>query len=124
MRGQRISLIIGPPSKRQAGKPHGGLWSQREGCSELGLVYDVIVAGIREGQGLRYHAALLERSGGARHKVSVGNGTHLLDGSVDDRQQVGERNESNNNARVTVVVHNRGRTQPGRAPQCAPVLPQ
>jgi subtilase family serine protease len=56
--------------------------------------------------------------------IYLGNGTHLLGLSVDDQQQVGESNESNNKARVTVEVRNCGQTQPGRAPLRAPVLPQ
>ena len=111
---------------------------QREGRCELRLVYDVMnlgqaaagafVSRLREDQALLHHAALSGLVGGAQHKVSgliyLGNGTHLLGLSVDDQQQIGESNESNNKARVTVEVRNCGQTQPGRAPQRAPALPQ
>ncbi|MBD9426220.1 hypothetical protein IB232_12870 [Pseudomonas sp. PDM15] len=111
---------------------------QREGRCELRLVYDVknlgqaaagaFVSRLREDQELLHNASLPGLAGGAQHKVSgliyLGNGTHLLGLSVDDQQQVGESNESNNKARVTVEVRNCGQTQPGRAPLRAPVLPQ
>lgn len=111
---------------------------QREGRCELRLVYDVMnlgksaagafVSRVREDQELLHHVALPGLAGGAQHKVSgliyLGNGTHLLGLSVDDQQQVGESNESNNKARVMVDVRNCGQTQPGRAPQRAPALPQ
>lgn len=101
---------------------------------ERGLVYDKLSPGktvasglfsrAHEGQQLLYQLAPAGLGGGASQRVSEGNGTHLLDLSVDDQQQVGESNESNNKARVTVAVRNRGRTQPGRAPLRAPALPQ
>lgn len=111
---------------------------QREGRCELRLVYDVMnlgkaaagafVSRVREDQQLLHHAAIAGLGGSAQHRVSgliyLGNGTHLLNLSVDDQQQVGESNESNNKARVTVEVRNCGQTQPGRAPLRAPVLPQ
>jgi len=111
---------------------------QREGRCELRLVYDVMnlgkaaagafVSRVREDQLLLHHAAIAGLGGSAQHRVSgliyLGNGTHLLTLSVDDQQQVGESNESNNKARVTVEVRNCGQTQPGRAPLRAPVLPQ
>ena len=86
------------------------------------------VSRVREDQQLLHHAAIAGLGGSAQHRVSgliyLGNGTHLLNLSVDDQQQVGESNESNNKARVTVEVRNCGQTQPGRAPLRAPVLPQ
>lgn len=111
---------------------------QREGRCELRLVYDVMnlgkaaagafVSRVREDQQLLHHAAIAGLGGSAQHRVSgliyLGNGTHLLNLSVDDQQQVGESNESNNKARVTVEVRNCGQTQPGRAPLRAPVLLQ
>lgn len=111
---------------------------QREGRCELRLVYDVMnlgkaaagafVSRVREDQQLLHHAAIAGLGGSAQHRVSgliyLGNGTHLLNLSVDDQQQVGESNESNNKAWVTVEVRNCGQTQPGRAPLRAPVLPQ
>ncbi|MDX5371308.1 MAG: hypothetical protein LPK18_02565 [Pseudomonadaceae bacterium] len=111
---------------------------QREGRCELRLVYDVMnlgkaaagafVSRVRKDQDLLHHTALPGLAGGAQHRVSgliyLGNGTHLLNLSVDDQQQVGESNESNNKARVTVEVRNCGQTQSGRAPLRAPALPQ
>jgi hypothetical protein len=110
----------------------------RDGRCELRLVYDVVNLGkaaagsfasrLRRDQDLLHNAALPGLPGTAQHKVSgliyLGNGTHLLGLSVDDQQQVGESNESNNKARVTVEVRNCGQSQPGRAPLRAPVLPQ
>lgn len=107
----------------------------RQGRSGLRLVYDVMNLGktgiiascIHGNQGVLHHAALPRLFRGLQHRVSsliyLGTCTHLLGWSIDDTQQVGERNKSNNKARVMVGARSCDQTQPDRAPR-APVLHQ